>query len=184
MAFDSQQQAQSQQQQQPLLAPQQPQQVAQQPQQVAQQPIPYSEAQYAAPVGYQYGAAPYNGSANFAPLPSQQQQPQNGNYYPVYQGQYVQPGYVNNYQPAPVIVERHSGSTTSGRDTTGALIIFVCGFFLSCVWLAGCMYFRSREPLARGLGILSVCLFLIGVIVAIIVLSVMLSNTNSYYYYN
>jgi len=181
MAFDSQQT--QPQQQQPLLAPQQPQQVVQpqQPQQVAQQPIPYSEGQYAAPVGYQYGtAAPYNGSSNYAPL----QQPNQGNYYPVYQGQYAQPGYVSNYQPAPVIVERHSGSNTTGRDTTGALIIFVCGFFLSCVWLAGCMYFRSREPLARGLGILSVCLFLIGVIVAIIVLSVMLSNTSSYYYYN
>ncbi|KAM9981938.1 hypothetical protein ACTFIY_004247 [Dictyostelium cf. discoideum] len=132
--------------------------IQQQQQFVYQQQIPQQQQQsqtYAAPPpGYVY-----------APAPQYQIAPQ--------------------YQPTPIIVEKcHSQKSHTSKDTTGAIIIFILGFFVSCVWLAGCLYFRSKEPVARGLGILSVVLFVIGVIVAIIVLSVALAGSSTYLYYN
>ncbi|KAN0027118.1 hypothetical protein ACTFIU_009801 [Dictyostelium citrinum] len=148
---------------------------------------------------------------NLQPQQQQQQQQQQFYYPPLQQQQYVYqqqipqhqsqtyvaapPGYVYapapqyqiapQYQPTPIIVEKcHTQKTHTSKDLTGAIIIFILGFFVSCVWLAGCLYFRSKEPVARGLGILSVVLFVIGVIVAIIILSVALAGSTSYSYYN
>eukprot|EP01133_Synstelium_polycarpum_P018867 gene18867-22567_t len=130
-----------------------------------------------APAGYQY--LPLHNGENTSI--------NGGNYYPAYQGQYVAPppGYYGQASAVEVVVEEKkcNRSYFHAEDITGALIIFILGFFLSC------------NSTARALGILSVVFFLIfAILVAtIIVIAVTVgvrnpqdwssdSSSSSYYY--
>ncbi|KYR02966.1 hypothetical protein DLAC_00449 [Tieghemostelium lacteum] len=153
--------------QQPLLQQQQPQPVQpvqqQQPQQQEQQFVGYPpQYAYAVP----YPQTNYTGSYNAPPPPG------------FYQG--------NTFQPNPVVITTSHSShcRDSSADITGALIIFIGGFFLSCIWLAAFMYLKSTHSTARFLSIASITLFFISLIVAIIVISVMLSAPTYYYSYS
>ncbi|GAM26147.1 hypothetical protein SAMD00019534_093220 [Acytostelium subglobosum LB1] len=116
----------------------------------------------------------------------------NNNQYNGYPGQFAQPppGYYQAYVPAAAIITtttvedapaHGSRSYFHAEEVTGALIIFLCGFFLSCIWLAGCIYFRSKNSTARALGILSVVLFILSFILAIIIISIIVATPNQTY---
>ncbi|EGC39287.1 hypothetical protein DICPUDRAFT_93629 [Dictyostelium purpureum] len=169
----------------PLISQQQQQQPEQQQPQVQQQQVQQPQSlQHPQLVIPQAIQQPYQQQQFYYP---QYVQPtiiyQNGEQYVA---QAPPPGYVYQtvpaYQPPPIVVEkkRCESHNQTNKDTTGAVIIFILGFFISCIWLAGCMYFRSPNKLARGLGILSVVFFCVGVIVAIIVLSVALASSQPY----
>ncbi|EFA74908.1 hypothetical protein PPL_11942 [Heterostelium album PN500] len=65
------------------------------------------------------------------------------------------------------------------EEVTGALIIFLCGFFLTCIWLAGCIYFKSKNSTARALGILSVILFTVFTIISVVLISIIFTQAGN-----
>ncbi|EGC31112.1 hypothetical protein DICPUDRAFT_99319 [Dictyostelium purpureum] len=127
----------------------------------AVQAPPQGYAVQAPPQGYSQPPAPPTqpNQVNYAPQPNQanyppvQQQPMYAT-QPVYAP--VQPVVVTTTTTsAPVAVAKADDASVDQGAVNSALLIFVCGFFCTLLWLAGFAYVRHKNKTARVYGILS-----------------------------
>jgi len=76
-------------------------------------------------------------------------------------------------------------------DLLPAILIFVLGWFVVCVWLGGFAYINSPNKTAKVLGIFSIVMYFLSVvcvvwwvIYATVIVGAAVSNAYDYYYYN
>jgi len=98
-------------------------------------------------------------------------------------------------QPAPVTTTQtivNVSRPPGDDDLLPAILIFVLGWFVVCVWLGGFAYLRSPNKTAKILGILSVVMYFVSVVcvvwwiiyATVIVASAVSSVYDGYYYYD
>ncbi|EGC37342.1 hypothetical protein DICPUDRAFT_150085 [Dictyostelium purpureum] len=113
-------------------------------------PVNPAQQEYAAqpPQAYpQYSGPPTQPNQAYYPSPTQQQ--------PVYGAPPTQPQPVYVTAPPPVTVAKANDPSVDQGAVNSALLIFVCGFFCTVLWLAGFAYIRHKNKTARVYGILS-----------------------------
>jgi len=152
----------------------------------AQSPPPQGQPYYYAPQpGQAYPPGAYPGQAGAYPPgtyppgaypPGQPVAYPPGTYpagvYPA--GTYAQSGGVvvvqGGVQPQPNVV--YVTQPAPQDDLNSALIIFIIGWFLCCVWAVGFKYIKSKQANVRALGIASVVMFFLTTIAVIIIIIV------------
>eukprot|EP01113_Clastostelium_recurvatum_P010080 TRINITY_DN1493_c0_g1_i1.p1 TRINITY_DN1493_c0_g1~~TRINITY_DN1493_c0_g1_i1.p1 ORF type:complete len:106 (-),score=21.99 TRINITY_DN1493_c0_g1_i1:116-433(-) len=76
--------------------------------------------------------------------------------------------------PAPVVIVHTQ--TTKEDDLAGPIVVFILGFFVWCVWLAGFAWIKSSNSTKRVLGILSVVFFFVYLVILVVVIAVVVST--------